>query len=61
MLLPIEVDSILKKESCIRDLVWPGSSSNGKVVIILLTKVKTLHMGPNALDIRGFGLKFVPG
>ncbi len=29
------------------------------MVLTLLTKIVALHVGPIAVDIRGFGLKFV--
>ncbi len=59
MLLLAEVDLILKKGGYKRNLVWSGSFSNGKVVLILLAKVVVLHVESTAVDVWGLGLEFV--
>ena len=59
MLLPTEVDLILLKKSCKQNLIWPGNSTSGKVILIFLTEIVALYVGPTAVDLQGLGLQFV--
>ena len=59
MLLPAEVDFVLKKSGCKRNLVLPGYSYDGKVVFILLAKIVTFYVGPTIVDVRSHGFEFV--
>ena len=59
MLLSTEDDLIPQKKGCKRNLVWPGSSADSKIVFLLLTKVVAHHMRPTAVDVWDFGLEFV--
>ncbi len=59
MLLPAEVDSVSEKRGRKENSVGPGSSAGGKMVLTLLVEVITFHMGPTAVDVRGFGLELV--
>ncbi len=61
MFLLTEVNSIPKIRDYKQKLIWPNGSSSGKVVIIMLKEVITLHMGPIAIDIKRLSLKFIPG
>ena len=55
----MEVDLILKKRNCKRNLVWPGDFSNNKVVPTLLAKIVVLHVKTIAVDVRDLGFEFV--
>ena len=59
MLLSMEVDMILQKKGCKRNLVWFGSSVGGKMVFALLIEVITFLVRSIVVDVRGFGFEFV--
>ncbi len=59
MLLSAEVDLVPEKRGRKRNLVGPGSSVGGKIVLILLAEVITFHVGPTVVDVRGLGLELV--
>ena len=59
ILLSTKVDVVSQKKGCKRNLVWSGGSAGGKMVFALLTEVITFHVRPIAVDVQGFGLKFV--
>lgn len=60
MLLPAEVDLILKEISCKHNLVLPGGSSSNKIVLTLLAEVLTLYMGLSTIDVGIFSLALIP-
>ena len=51
VLLPAEADLVLKEGRSKGDLVSLPSSSNGKVVLTLLTEVVGFHMGISAVHV----------
>ncbi len=59
MLLLAEIDLVPEERGRKRNLVWPGGSAGGKMVLILLAEVVAFYMGPTAVDVRGLGLEFV--
>ena len=59
ILLPTEVDSILQKKGCKRNLVWPGNFLSSKIVFTLLAKVVVFHVGPTIVEVQGLGLELV--
>ena len=61
VLLPTEADSVPKEGRSKKNLIGPPSSSGGKVVLTLLTKVVAFHMGIFAMHVRGMGFQgFIP-
>ncbi len=59
MLLPTEVDLILQKRGYKRNSVWPSDSTDGKMVLTLLTEVVILYVGPTTIDNLGLGFEHV--
>ncbi len=59
MLLSAEVDLIPQKKGYKRNLVWPGDSKGGKMILTLLTKIVALYVGPITIDVWGLGIELV--
>ncbi len=60
ILLPIELNSILKKKSRKQNFIKLGSFSNSKVVFVLLREVMELFVGLTIINVRGLGFEIVP-
>lgn len=54
----MEIDLIFKKKSCKQNLVT-GDSSNGKVLLILLTKIVRFYIKLSIKDVKKLGFEFV--
>ncbi len=52
MLLPSEVDLILKVESCKQYSIEVSSPNSGKIVFTLLIKVIAFYMGLATIEVR---------
>lgn len=59
ILLPTEIDLILKKRRCKRNLVRPCGSSDSKVIFTWLTEVIILHVRPSVIDVKRSGFQLV--
>lgn len=59
MLLLLKIDLISKKRGGKLNLVWPSSSSGGKIIFALLAKFVTLHMSPSIIDVKELSHKFI--
>lgn len=55
----MELDLILKKKSCKRNLVWPGGSSSGKIVLTLLAEIITLYVRLSKINVRRLVFEFI--
>ncbi len=60
MLLPIEIDLILKKGYYKRNSVKLSSSNGSKMIFVRLTEIITFQVKLSAVDVRGLGFEFVP-
>ena len=52
VLLPTEVDTVLKERCCKGNAVGTLGPGGGKVILTLLTEVITFHMGLTTIDVR---------
>ena len=44
LLIPVEIDLPINKKGDKSDIVWPTSTSNIKIILILLTKMVAFHI-----------------
>ena len=61
VLLSAEIDLVPEERRGKKNLTRPCSSSNSKVVLVLLTEVVAVHVGLSAIYIWEMGLQLLPG